>query len=37
MSPLRPPTSGTYWLTEDLPDWITEKVLFTRRIPVVTA
>jgi hypothetical protein len=34
---LRPPAPGTYWLTVDLLDWITEKVLFSRRIPVVTA
>jgi hypothetical protein len=34
---LRPPAPGTYWLTLDLLDWITEKVLFTRRIPVVAA
>ncbi|MDR6417222.1 multicopper oxidase domain-containing protein [Pseudarthrobacter sulfonivorans] len=34
---LRPPAAGTYWLTVDLLDWITEKVLFTRKIPVVAA
>jgi FtsP/CotA-like multicopper oxidase with cupredoxin domain len=32
---LRPPAPGTFWLTVDLLDWISGKVLFTRRIPVV--
>jgi FtsP/CotA-like multicopper oxidase with cupredoxin domain len=34
---LRPPAAGTYWLTVDLLDWITEKVLFTRKIQVIAA
>jgi FtsP/CotA-like multicopper oxidase with cupredoxin domain len=32
---LRPPAPGTYWLTVELLDWITRKVLLTRKIPVV--
>ncbi len=32
---LRPPAAGSYWLTVDLLDWITAKVLLTRRIPII--
>jgi hypothetical protein len=31
---LRPPAAGDYTLTVDLLDWITEKVLHTRKIPI---
>lgn len=31
---LRPPAPGTFWLYVDLLDWITQEVLFTRRVPV---
>ncbi|MCG2622905.1 multicopper oxidase domain-containing protein [Arthrobacter sp. I2-34] len=31
---LKPPGPGTFWLTVTLMDWITRRVLFTRRIPI---
>lgn len=34
---LRPPAPGIYTLTVDLLDWITGKVLLSRRIPVIAA
>ncbi len=34
---LRPPAAGNYTLTVDLLDWITQKVLHTRKIPVTAA
>lgn len=34
---LRPPAPGDYTLTVDLLDWITQKVLHTRKIPVTAA
>lgn len=32
---LKPPAAGTFWLTVDLTDWITRKVIATRRINII--